>query len=71
MLNLSRPACLTAFALLLAGTAGTAQARETADTILTNARIYTVDKKQPWAQSVAIRDGRNVAVGSAAAVART
>ncbi|HSX55790.1 MAG TPA: amidohydrolase [Sphingomonas sp.] len=71
MLNLSRPACLTAFALLLAGTAGTAQARETADTILTNARIYTVDKKQPWAQSVAIRDGRIVAVGSAAAVART
>lgn len=71
MPNFIRPARLAAFALLMAGTAGAAQARETADTILTNARIYTVDKRQPWAQSVAIRDGRIVAVGPAAAVART
>ncbi|WP_343521608.1 amidohydrolase [Sphingomonas sp.] len=70
MSNSPRPARLAALALLLAGTA---QAREpvTADTILTNGRIYTVDKKQPWAQSVAIKDGKIVAVGSAAAVTKT
>lgn len=69
MPNLTRPARLAALALLMVGTA---QARErvTADTILTNARIYTVDKKQPWAQSVAIKDGKIVAVGPAAAVAK-
>ena len=52
--------------------AGTALAgqRVTADTILTNARIYTVEKKQPWAESVAIKDGKIVAVGSRAAVAK-
>lgn len=73
MPTLPRPARLAAFALLMAGTAGATQAREpvTADTILTNARVYTVDKKQPWAQSVAIRDGKIVAVGPVAAVART
>ncbi|MCW4460689.1 amidohydrolase [Sphingomonas sp. BT-65] len=73
MLNLTRPARFAAFALLMAGITGAAQARDrvTADTILTNARIYTVDKKQPWAQSVAIRDGKIVAVGPAAAVAKT
>lgn len=64
---------LATLALLMAGTAGAVQARDrvTADTILTNARIYTVDKKQPWAQSVAIKDGKIVAVGPAAAVAKT
>ncbi|HEY0622899.1 amidohydrolase [Sphingomonas sp.] len=71
MPNLIRPARLAALALLMAGTAGAAQAREIADTILSNARIYTVDKKQPWAQSVAIKDGRIVAVGPAATVAKT
>lgn len=42
-----------------------------ADLILTNGRVYTVDKRQPWAQSVAIKDGRILAVGSTAQVART
>lgn len=61
------------FALLALLATGTAQAREsvTADTILTNARVYTVDRKQPWAQSIAIKDGKIVAVGPAAAVAKT
>jgi predicted amidohydrolase YtcJ len=38
---------------------------EPAETIIRNARIYTVDVKQPWAEAVAIRDGRIVAVGTA------
>lgn len=36
-----------------------------ADAIYTNARVYTVDGKQPWAEAFAVRDGRFIAVGSA------
>lgn len=53
---------------LLASAAAPAIAATTADTILTNARIYTVEKAKPWAQSVAIKDGKIVAVGSNAEV---
>jgi predicted amidohydrolase YtcJ len=35
-----------------------------ADTILLHARIYTVNDKQPWAEAVAIRQARIVAVGT-------
>lgn len=34
-----------------------------ADMVLINGKIFTVNAAQPWAQSVAIRDGRFVAVG--------
>ncbi len=34
-----------------------------ADTIYTNGKIYTVDNKQPWAEAVAIKDGKFIAVG--------
>ena len=40
-----------------------------ADTIYTNARIYTVDPEQRWAEAVAIEDGAFIAVGTAAEVA--
>lgn len=56
-------------ALALAGASGAWA--ETADMILTNARVYTVEKAQPWAQAVAIKDGKILAVGSTAQVART
>lgn len=36
------------------------------DLLLTNARVYTVDPAQPWAEAVAGCDGRIVAVGRAA-----
>ena len=36
------------------------------DLLLTNARVYTVDPAQPWAEAVAVRDGRIVAAGRAA-----
>ncbi|WP_375738582.1 amidohydrolase [Pseudomonas boanensis] len=39
-----------------------------ADLVLTNGRIYTVDAANPWAEAVAIRGGRFIAVGSAADV---
>lgn len=44
-------------------------ADETADTILSNARVYTVETSQPWAEAVAIRDGKILAVGSVADIA--
>ena len=34
-----------------------------ADMVLLNGKIFTVNAEQPWAQAVAIRDGRFVAVG--------
>ncbi len=36
-----------------------------ADTLILNARIYTVNPAQPWAEAIAISGGRIVAVGSA------
>jgi predicted amidohydrolase YtcJ len=40
-----------------------AAAAERADLVLTHARIYTVNAAQPWAEAVAIKDGRIVYVG--------
>ena len=37
---------------------------QTADTVYTNGRIYTVNAEQPWADAVAIKDGRFLLVGS-------
>lgn len=55
--------------LCLSGTAQ-AKGKVVADLILTNARVYTVEDKQPWAEAVAIKDGKIVAVGSSAAVGK-
>lgn len=38
---------------------------KTADLIFQNGRIYTVDAGQPWAEAVAVRNGKIVFVGSA------
>lgn len=40
-----------------------------ADLVVTNARVYTVEAGNPWAEAVAIDEGRIVAVGSAADMA--
>jgi predicted amidohydrolase YtcJ len=42
--------------------AGTASSP--ADSIVIHGRVYTVNEKQPWAEAVAIRDGKILAVGS-------
>jgi predicted amidohydrolase YtcJ len=39
-----------------------------ADTLLVNARIYTVNTRQPWAEALAVRGGNIVAVGKAAQI---
>jgi len=40
----------------------------TADTVYTNGKIYTVNPDQPWAEALAIKDGKFMVVGSAADV---
>lgn len=57
--------------LALAGTAVESLAGTPADLILTNGRIYTVDAARPWAEAIAIRGERILAVGSAGEVAAT
>jgi predicted amidohydrolase YtcJ len=40
------------------------QLKEPADIVIRNARVYTVEEEQPWAQAVAVRSERIVWVGS-------
>jgi predicted amidohydrolase YtcJ len=53
---------------ILALDLGEAQSKPAADLIITNAKIWTVDKSLPLAQSVAVLGDRIVAVGSSADV---
>ena len=46
-----------------------ATASDAADTVYTNGKIYTVNDAQPWAEAVAIKDGKFLTVGSASEVA--
>lgn len=41
-----------------------AQERSAADMMVLHGKLYTIDPHQPWAQALAIRDGRIIAVGS-------
>jgi predicted amidohydrolase YtcJ len=64
---------LATVGLLLATTANSAPPRpapEAADLILTNGRVYTVEQGKPWADAVAIKGGRILAVGTSAEIAR-
>ena len=45
------------------------QQHPAADIVIVNARVYTVNAKQPWAEAIAIRQGRILAVGSAQDIA--
>ena len=42
-----------------------AKAVEAADSVYTGGKIYTVNEGQPWAEAVAIKDGKFIKVGSA------
>ena len=53
---------------LFAGACASQPRAETADTVYTNGRIYTVNEAQPWAEAVAIKDGKFLGVGSNADV---
>ncbi|HTY61190.1 MAG TPA: amidohydrolase family protein, partial [Acidobacteriota bacterium] len=52
------------------GASGCGQQKSTpADTVLIHARIYTVNTKEPWAEAIAMREGKIIAVGSDKAIA--
>jgi len=44
--------------------------RRAADVVIRNAAVYTLDRAKPWAQALAIRDGRILTVGDDSAVER-
>lgn len=43
--------------------------QESADLIITNAKIFTSNKEQPWAEAVAIKDGKFIYVGDSVGIA--
>jgi hypothetical protein len=43
--------------------ASKANAQESADLIITGAKIFTSDKQQPWAEALAVKDGKFIYVG--------
>ena len=56
-------------ALIVAlGCAASQPSGDVADTVYTNGKIYTVNEAQPWAEALAVKDGRLLVVGSAADV---
>ena len=55
--------------LSLPASAAWGQAKPPADTVVVNARIYTVNSQQPWAEALAISGDKIVAVGSAKDIA--
>jgi len=57
-----------ALIVLIGNLMASAQAKPAADLIITNAKIWTVDKTRPHAEALAVLDERIVAVGSAAEV---
>jgi hypothetical protein len=54
---------ISGFALLTA-----AEESMMADMVLFNGRVFTVEKSMPWAEAVAIRDGKFIAVGADAEI---
>jgi predicted amidohydrolase YtcJ len=56
--------CSLALAAMLSSALSTGQSKQIAETVLLHAKIYTVNPKQPWAEALAIRDGKIIAVGT-------
>ena len=59
---------LAAGAFLIGACTPPPAADRAADTVYTNGRIYTVNEVQPWAEAVAVEDGKFLVVGSNADV---
>jgi len=58
----------TILAILVLGCAAVAEDKPSADLIVTNAKLYTVDKSHPRAEAVAVIGTRIVAVGTSAEI---
>ena len=52
------------YIVFLAVGCGSTSPETTADLVLTNAQVYTVNKNQPNAEAVAVKDGKIIFVGS-------
>ena len=48
---------------------GSGGKQEAADLVIENARIFTSDKAQPWAEALVVKDGKFIYVGDAAGLA--
>src|SRR5690242_16289803 len=48
--------------------ATTRRATPAAETIIVHAKVYTANSNQPWAEAVAVRDGKILAVGDEATI---
>lgn len=71
MIKKNRPTDIVLFLLAgLVALSACAKNRPAAETIITNAKVYTVNASQPWAEAVAIREGRILAVGTTKTVLR-
>lgn len=58
------------FSAILILWGGCSNKKPAADTILTNARVYTVNSSKPWGEAVAVRNARILFVGSGRDVLR-
>jgi predicted amidohydrolase YtcJ len=56
--------CLASIAFLFTAIGWSQASPSSADTLVVNARIYTVNPHRPWAEAIAVRDGKIVAEGS-------
>jgi hypothetical protein len=64
-MRIKRQFGVLAFILLALGVRTSPQAgRKPAETIVVNGKVYTVNPRQPWAEALALSDGRILAVGS-------
>jgi predicted amidohydrolase YtcJ len=59
------PALALLSAALVLFLAGCPAGRPAAETVITNARIYTVNAARPWAEAAAVKDGRFLFIGAA------
>lgn len=66
----SRMAIFVLLAVALASASSAQKKSRSADTVILHAKIYTLNLKQPWAEAVAVRGDRIVAVGSDAEIAK-
>ncbi|HTC66461.1 MAG TPA: amidohydrolase [Candidatus Acidoferrum sp.] len=62
--------CVFFFAAAPVTARGSKDAKITADLVVLHGRIYTLNSKQPWAQGLAIRGDKIVAVGDDAAIGK-
>jgi adenine deaminase len=61
---------LLGFLITFCVSCGGRERQESADLILTGAKIFTSNKQQPWAEAVAIKNGRFIYVGDSAGASK-